>query len=205
VTAQVHDVVLLGGAEHALTGIAGSGLFAVAEHGIHPGMLGTGCWRGHYCVYAVRDGRLVLAELRLGHGATLHGTPLAGDEPLLGGTVVAVEPASASWLHEAFALYDLAWPVAFTGTLLAARDLVSSGPHMGYWPAWHYGTVVELVVERGAVTATRDRSAEMAETRRAIEAGERAHPDGERGSPGWVERTFGLGYDRSAPPRPPTP
>lgn len=201
-----HDLVRLGGDEFSLTGVSGSALFSVADHGVRPGMLNTACWRGHLCVYGVRDGRLVLSELRLGHGATLHDRPLAGGEALLGGTVVAVDAGSASWLGEPFALYDLAWPVAFTGTLLLARDLVSHGPHMGYWAAWHYGRVVELVVDAGAVTETRDRSEEMAATRRAIESGERDDPDGPRDDvPGWIARTFGLGYDRSVPPEPPSP
>lgn len=206
-TSQAHDLVRLDGEDFSLVGVAGGGLFDVADHGIHPGMLNTACWRGHLCVYGVADGRLVLDELRLGHGATLHGSPLAGGEALLGGTVVALERSAASWLGEPFALYGLAWPLPYTGTLLAARDLVSRGPHMGYWPAWHYGRVVELVVDGGVVTETRDRSEEMAETRRQIEEGEREDPDGPRDDVrSWIARTFRLGYDRSVPtPPPPTP
>jgi hypothetical protein len=206
VTSQAHDAVRLDGEEWSLAAVAGTGLSSISDHAIEPGMpMTTACHRGHYCVYAVEGDGLVLSELRLPSSAKVAGRALAAGDPLLGGTVVEVERERASWMGERFVVRDLRWHVPFTGTLLLARDVVSYGPHIGFWPAWHFGRVVELAVDAGVVTGRRDRSEEMAETRRAIEEGEREHPDGPRDDVrGWIARTFGLGYDRSVP-RPPPP
>jgi len=72
--------------------------------------------------------------------------------------------------------------------------------HMGFHPAWKFQEVVELVADRGEVTATRDRSAELAAIRQRIQNGDLPDPDGPRGGKRWIDRTFTLGYDRSIPP-----
>ncbi|HVF19510.1 MAG TPA: hypothetical protein VNA14_04625 [Mycobacteriales bacterium] len=196
-TAQVPDSIELDGVEYALAGYAGTGLFDPAAHGVEPQMIHTGCWRGFICRYAVRGDELHLDTLRLGRGSRVAGTPLEpGVTTLLGAT-----------LEEAWQFRFAALPVPYTGTLLAADGFVQSTyVHMGFAPAWKFEKVVELTLDSGRVTARRDLSESMARTRRAIESGERANPDGPPGGPGWIARTFGRGYDRSAgEPRPPSP
>jgi hypothetical protein len=60
--------------------------------------------------------------------------------------------------------------------------------------------VVELLADGGRVTSVQDRSAEMARLRERIQADRTADPDGGRGLPGWIERTFTLDYSRSVTP-----
>lgn len=195
-TAQASDLLALDGEEYSLAGVSGTGLFEPAEHGIEPFMISTGCWRGFVCRYAVTGDRLVLDALYLGRGSKLGGEPVEPGMPLLGG-VVANGP-EGSWLSGTLTLERLARPVSFTGTLLAGRDFVQSTyVHMGYQPAWRFARVVELVVDAGTVTARHDRSADMARIRDGVQAGAVADPDGERGGPGWIARTFRLGYDRT--------
>ncbi|WP_188193174.1 hypothetical protein [Nonomuraea sp. SYSU D8015] len=45
----------------------------------------------------------------------------------------------------------------------------------------------------------RDRSPEIAEIRRAVVMGEIPEPDGGRGAPDWVSRTFDQDYGRTFP------
>jgi hypothetical protein len=202
-TQQVSDIVMVDGVEYSVTGVGGTGLFDVAEHGIEPGMMSTGCWRGHHCRYAVLDARLVLVRLLLGHGAKVAGREVAVGDALLGGSVA---DAGDHWFGARFSVGGMHHPVPFTGTLLLGRDVVSYPPHMGYAAAWRFAHVLELTVADGAVTATRDLSEQMAETRRAIEQGDADDPDGSKDDlSAWIARTFDLGLDRSPIPPPTRP
>lgn len=199
-TAQAPDLFRLDGEDYAIAGISGAPLFDPDDHGLVTPMTSTGCWRGHVCTYALAADRLVLAELLVGAHATLRGAPIRPGTALFGGAA-ADPPVNEYERH----FRDLAFPVAFTGGLLLGADFVpSTYVHMGYTPAWKYARVVELTFDNGVLTARRDRSEEFARTRADIEAGQREDPDGTRGGPGWVARTFGLGYDRSGTrPTPP--
>lgn len=197
-TAQVPDTVEVDGVDHALVGVAGNGLFEPFAHGAEPRMMHTGCWRGFICHYAVRDDVLHLASLDLGAGSLVDGVTAKPGMPWLG---AVAEPLGGHVRYRFAAL-----PVPFTGTLLAGDGFVrETYVHMGHASAWQYERVVELVVDGGRVTERRDRSAEMADVRRSIQQDERRHPDGPRGGPGWVARTFRRGYDRTFgnPRRPP--
>ena len=200
-TAQEPDSIEVAGVRYALTGIDGAGLFDPAGHGVVPRPISTGCWRGFVCGYAVGDDDAFrLARLRLGAGSEIGGAPVTEGTPLLGAPAVR---AGGEWTFA----YD-ALVVPFTGTLLCGEGFVrSTYVHMGFAPAWKFERVLELAVDAGRVTARRDLSEQMAATRARIEADAAADPDGDRRDPGWIARTFRLGYDRSVPrpPSPPTP
>lgn len=196
-TAQVPDRVEIDGVAYAITGVSGTGLFDPAEHGVLPFMIHTGCWRGYVCTYAVAGDAFTLRELRLGRASTLDRAPIEEGTPFLGA------PAALDEGHWTFR-YD-AYVVPFTGTLLAGDGFLrSTYVHMGFAPAWKYERVVELAVDAGRVTARTDLSERMAELRAEYERS--ADPDGDRSDlPGWIARTFGLGYDRTfGAPQPPT-
>lgn len=197
VTAQAPDQVEIDGVEHAIAGVSGTGLFEPAEHGVQPFMIHTGCWRGFICTYAVAGDAFTLRDLRLGRASTIGGEPIEEGTPLLG---AAAALDGGEWVFR----YD-AYVVPFTGTLLAGDGFVwSTYVHMGYAPAWKYERVVELAVDAGRVTARRDLSEQMAALRAEYERAA-ADPDGDRSdTPGWIARTFGLGYDRTfGAPKPP--
>jgi hypothetical protein len=194
VTAQVPDTVLLDGEQFAIAGVSGHGLFEPEEHHLRPAMISTACWRGYVCQYAVAGGRLVLDELHLGSGSEIDGQEIGPGTPLLGGSAARQGiPDGGGYVYR-----NLGWPAPFTGGLLLGADFVrSTYVHMGFHPAWKFGRVIELLVERGSVQAAHDRSAVVAGRRRAIEAGELADPDGSPGGIDWIERTFTLDYTRT--------
>ncbi|MGW2048745.1 hypothetical protein ACWCPF_26720 [Streptomyces sp. NPDC001858] len=185
-TAQEPDEVLFGGRRFWVTAVDGAGLFDPAEHGLEPGPLHTGCYRGHICKYAVVDGRLALRGLHLGSEAKP--PPLDGVRP---------RRRDGAWRYEGTDV-----PTAFTGRLLIGRDSADDLPylHMGFAPAWTFREVHELTLRAGALLAADDCSSELAAVRADIAA------TAVRPAPGepirdWVSRTFSLAYDYSWPGR----
>jgi hypothetical protein len=194
VTAQIHDTVILDGKDHDLVAVDGGPLFDPAGHGIELAMISTACWRGHVCVYTIKDDRLLLETLMLGGKATV------------GGERVSTRPAFAGvrFTPNGYGEYlaePLSLEIPFSGRLAAARTCVGEYVHMGFAPGWKYARVIELTLENGRLTRRRDRSAQAAVLRQAIERGELPDPDGTRGAPGWVSRSFELDYDRTFPGR----
>ena len=193
VTAQIPDTVLLEGRELAIAGVQGTGLFDPLDHGLAPRMIHTACWRGYLCRYAVADGELVVDQLTLGAGSTLDEQEITRTTTVLGG--------HADTSERGLVYRDLNRPVPFTGGLLLGAGFVQSTyVHMGFHPAWKFEQVAELLAEGGRVTAVADRSEEMARLRERIQADQTADPDGGRGLPDWIERTFTLDYSRSVTP-----
>ena len=68
--------------------------------------------------------------------------------------------------------------------------------HMGFHPAWKFGTVVELIVDRGWVVDVRDVSAEMQAIRSKMVEGPMQPGAGatEEEVRDWIESTFRLDY-----------
>lgn len=196
-TAQVPDTIELDGVQHVVAGIDGTGLFEPGEHGVTPQVIHTGCWRGFLCGYAVVGGELRLAELRLGLGSSIAGTPVEEGTTLLG---AAAALDGSQWVFR----YDRLL-VPFTGSLLAADKFVpGTYVHMGFTPAWKFERVVKVAFDVGRETGRTDLSESMAATRAAIVEGMAGDPDGNPMDPAWIARTFGLGFDRNVP-RPPAP
>ncbi|NRQ40658.1 hypothetical protein HII36_53945 [Nonomuraea sp. NN258] len=194
-TAQVSDSVVVDGVRYEVAGIDGGPLFDPETHGIIPIGSNTACWRGYICDYAVESGRFLLAELTLDTQSQVRGLPVGR-----GTAVFGVHGRRGDWGH-VFAPSRL--DVPFTGALLLGRDFIDDlYLHMGFHPAWKYEHVAELVLRDGRLIEWRDCSAEIAEIRRAIVAGETRHPDGRQAAPGdlaWINRTFTLDYDRTFP------
>lgn len=87
----------------------------------------------------------------------------------------------------------LAIPIPFTGGMLLGQGFIDRlYVHMGFHPAWKYTRVVELRLDGGRLVDQCDRSAEMAELRRRIEAGE--VPDPLRSRADWIQASFTLDY-----------
>ena len=195
VTAQIPDFVILRGIAFALAGVSGEGLFDPQASGLAPSVINTACWRGYVCWYGVGDDRLILDRLVLGGASTLDG------EEIEEGTTVLGRPAHASddgLFAGCLDIRRVGLPVPFSGGLLLGDGFVGSTyVHMGFHPAWRYESVIELLVREGRVTAIADRSAQMAAIRSRIAEGSQTDPDGERGGPAWIERTFTLDYTRS--------
>ena len=171
-------------------------MFEPSAHLIKPGPFSTACWRGYICRYRTDQDSLPLQRLVIGAGSTLAGKPLHPGSTLLGAALAESRTLGAATL--AADMLDMA--TVFTGRLLLGRGFIAAGfPNMGFQPAWRFKKVLELRVDGGIVTRTRDRSAELAAIRREIDAGRIPDPDGPRGGTGWVERTFSLDYSRSFP------
>lgn len=171
----------------ALTAVDGTGLFDPAAYGFGPSWLGTGCYRGYICRYAVVRRRLVLRHLQLG----------SENAPAPLGSVQARVDERRRWNYAGLAL-----PVAFTGRLLIARGDLDHCPHlnMGYWPAWMFPDVRELAFRQGTLLTATDCSAALAEVRAVVfDLG--IGPDAEEPAENWIGRTFSLAYEYSWPGR----
>jgi hypothetical protein len=186
-TAQVHDRVSWRHRDYLLVGVDGDDLFHPFDHGLATVATTTANWRGWVAKYAIRDDKLVLAEL---HDVGLSAPQSESPPPLLG---VPAE-RHGQW---SFSYPGLNHPIAFTGRLLMAHGFIQSlYRHMGFHPAWKFEESWELDLERGRVTAARELSDEMRLLREKIQAGDEADPDDDT-QPGWIERTFRLDFRRS--------
>jgi len=195
-TAQFADEIRYRGRLYAITAIDGHGLFDAAEHGLEPGMLSTACWRGIWCRYALRHGRLALTTVQLGRSTT-PAKRLFGVKP-------QVSPARdmhpGAWHYR-----RLDAPIPFTGRLLIGAGYVDVGRiAMGFMPAWLYQRVHELHFAKGRLTSTHNRSTQLARIRHHLGAdGLRPRTDETRRA--WVHRTFSLDFTYSWPdPKPAT-
>lgn len=193
-TAQFPDEIRYRGRLYAITAIDGRGLFDAVEHGLEPGMLSTACWRGVWCRYAVRRGRLTLMAVQLGRST-------APARPLFG---VAPHQSSQRDRHPgAWQYHRLDAPIPFTGRVLIGAGYVYLGrPAMGFAPAWLYERVHELCFTRGRLTSTHNRSAQLAMVRHRLGT-EGLQPGPDEPSGAWVDRTFSLTFAYSWPRTPP--
>jgi hypothetical protein len=184
VTAQVPDEVTYRQRRFALTAIEGDGLFDPGAHGMHPRPTSTGCYRGAVCHYRVRRRRLLLDELELG---SAHRPDLARATP---------QPDD----REVWRYRDVGLPVHFTGRMLVGRGDVANLPYlnMGFWPAWMYAEVYDLVFDGGVLGAAVDVSTELDAVRRDLGAAV-ARPDAGESTGDWITRTFSLTYAYSWP------
>jgi hypothetical protein len=178
-TAQMTDQVQWQGESFSITAMDGEGLFEAV--GAEP--ISTACYRGYVAHYRIAEGQLVLAELET--GSTYDGAYLG----------VPTEP-----LFRTMVTYrGLAVPVAFTGRLLIGASRAEIGYlHMGFRPAYGFERVWELEFSEGRLTASHDRSAEIAAVRDRL-AGTRPGPAQGEASRDWVERTFSQSFDYSWP------
>jgi hypothetical protein len=196
-TAQHPDTVRFRQRSYALTAVNGQGLFDPTAHGLQPRPLSTACYRGFVCSYQVDDQQLVLNRLEIG----LADQPASGPELLGTRPRRPTDDIGDESLYEDILIYDqLGMPVAFTGKLLVGDGDPDERPHlnMGFWPAWMYEVVYELIFDRGRLLAAHDRSAALAEVRRR-RSSTGATTRNVKSLEDWIGRTFSLDYDYSWP------
>ncbi len=202
-------------------------LFDPEKFGIKTYSNTTACWRGYLAGYGLRDNRLVLEELRINvkdpeweeelkrlrelkeirralppsrRGPKQQARPRKPGPygPAIHG--VLPRPSFASSFHAGFSenYSNIGLPLPFTGGLLLGKGFIHKlYRHMGFHPAWKYEKVVELIFAKGVLTATHDRSAEMANVREANAAAEK-QAESHFNSPieliGWIENCFDRSY-----------
>lgn len=183
-TGQHPDEVRFSRRQFDLTAVDGTGLFDPAGHGVTVRWLGTGCYRGYICRYAVVRRRLVLRHLTV--GSDVEPASLDGVRP---------RADSYGWQYEGLSL-----PVAFTGRLLIGGDFLGPVLGMGYSPAWVFADVRELDFRDGSLLGVTDCSAALDLVREALDVlGTR--PDDAEPSENWIARSFSLSYEYSWPGR----
>lgn len=162
-TAQIDDTLVLRGSRRAIAGQSGTGLFDPASLGLQPSAPCTACWRGYQAVFGLEGNRLVLEKLHVNLAVDGGGTSRLPGPPING-----VHPTPAEGEHDWFNHHyaAVALPVGYSGGLLVADGFIRElYVHSGIHPAWKYRQVTELLFDNGVLTAERDRSALMADTR----------------------------------------
>ena len=189
-TAQASDSLTYRGEVYQLAGVRGEGLFDPLEYGLDLVPTTTANWRGYVAHYAVVDDRFLLDAL------TDVGLREAVDEESMRKLAPTIQGRAATW-KPGVVYEDMDLPMAFTGRLLIGRGFLRDlYVHMGFHPAWKFEHVLELVLADGTLQQVNDQSADVAKARREILKGKRPDPDGPPGGPGWIARTFRLGYRR---------
>lgn len=138
------------------------GLFSPQQHGLFPGSDSSGCWRGWFASYAIRDGILLLACLTLAEPEQFLELDEQGNDiskparysPLNGVEAVRLRGRiDGSWEFE-----DVDLPLDYTGTLTLCR-LPRHTDVPEYWEARDnpdlddYEHVLQLTLDKGRVIA----------------------------------------------------
>jgi hypothetical protein len=159
---------------------------------MHPIGMCSACWRGYLLIYTMYDDKLVLKELQINLGEVKENefVPKAG--PVINGIKPELNPQ-----HHLNNFYeDLNLPLNFTGGILLAKDFIQElYVHMGFHPAWKFGTVYELIFQDGKLIEKRNMSKKMAEIRNKL-SDKPLKPDfSETDLHEWIDSTFKLEYD----------
>jgi hypothetical protein len=160
VTQQVEDVIVYEGNEHHFTLVVGGPLVDAGWFGFRPQAYSTGCKRGYWCRYAVRDRSLRLADLEVYLPDELTERLKAGrDLPTVFGLVPRLIGDNTFGLCGNARLQDAFVPIAFTGAMVIGRGFLDPFPFGGLWG---FETVLELRFTDGRLDAAFDRSADGA-------------------------------------------
>jgi hypothetical protein len=194
---QTPDGLRLDEQELLIVAVNGVGLFDPHAYGLKPAHAYQPCWRGYLSQYSVTEGRLLLDDLRLCLMAPANQDDGPAGQP--GPAINGVAPRFAGRSLGLNNTYDwLHLPVPFTGGLLAAAGLVEERYiQLGFQPAWHYKTVMELLFENGALTQARDVSLSVAALRVALSQSPllpNAHL-GQDSLRAWIASVFRLQYN----------
>jgi len=195
-TAQFLDTFILNNQEFSIVGVKGKGLFDPQRLGIYPVATCTACCRGYFCLYSIKDNKLILDMLHISLSSHYRSENNAQCSPEING----IKPTKPEGEYPFFdSLYEkLNLNIEFTGGILLGDGFIQElYVHMGFHPAWKYKTVFELIFDNGKVVERRDVSSKIQELRNKMVK----HPlRPESGASkeeisSWIESTFKLDYE----------
>ncbi|NHJ87724.1 MAG: hypothetical protein FK734_19840 [Asgard group archaeon] len=180
-TAQMADMFNYNKEQFEIIGVDGEKLFDPIDYGLNPHFTCTACWRGYLLTYTLNDNQLVLDDvlINLKEKKKINGIkPNDAERPFI------------------FRYKKVNLPMAFTGTILVARDFIPEMyVHMGFQRAIGYKKVVEFKFTNGILDSISDLSKKM-EERRKEDPNKGAQPKSPRDEDvkSWIEETFSLDY-----------
>jgi len=162
-TAQISDLVMLGGTAFSIAAICGGTLFDPESIGIKPVATSTASWRGFHCIYSVEGDRLWLSRLTIGikqSDVKLGRVEIFGKIPEPSNGLGRLRHKSEIGTHPIdYDIEDIRVPIEFSGGILAGSDFIKElYVHMGFHPAYKFNHVVELIFEDGKLLHQQDRS-----------------------------------------------
>ena len=172
-TAQIPDKFRYEGKDYDVLSYTGPIAFDPMEHGLYPDSSSTACWRGYWCEYVVKNGRLVMERLLLhnshGYYPDLDGvsvSPLEYEEVeymTLGGEIIQKKIVQAHMGHRT---YEANMELDYTGAIVLAADFMPEYYiHMGFQRPWAFKDVKELEFEHGKLVRVTDQSEEAEKAR----------------------------------------
>ena len=152
-TIQKLDIVVLDGHRHDVIHHNGGEPFVPADHGLRPTWSSSACWRGYWCAYDVRDGRIILDALHVNHQDSVPASQLKRPPSLNGVDAQrSTEPYITRWQYDNVGLW-----LRYTGALRIGREPYReprSAQHVV--PVARFGKVLELAFEDGTLTSVQD-------------------------------------------------
>lgn len=204
-TAQMHDLFLIGDEIFSIVGLKGDHFFEPRQN---VGVMAMGncsaCWRGYRGTFATDENtHLVLRHLQI--DPAIHPQiPIADDIALVEGIPIlqGVHPKKLDDLFESccgqYYYENLNLPLPYSGGVLIAQGFIRElYVHMGFHPAWKYETVYELIFDKGGLEEERNVSAAMAQIRQRLSETP-LRPDytaDEDEIKRWIDGSFRLDYD----------
>ena len=175
-TAQRHELLGYQGKKYSILAIENEFPFSPQDYGFNPVMLHTGCYRGYYSLFAVKENELLLDKLFVNQEEEL---------PVWRG----VEPVTGEDVKWTYAGLDL--PIDYTGGIIVGDGFLHKYyQHMGYQYPHCYEEVLEFKFTGGELEDVIDKSDEAEAAREVLEEEERSQKEITR----YIRDTFSLSY-----------
>lgn len=154
-TAQISDTLKYQNQEYEILAIENKFPFKPQDHGFNPVMMHTACYRGYYCLYAIKEEKLLLSELTINQEEKL---------PIWRG----VKPIQKNFTELTYSGLDL--PIEYTGRLIIGKGLIEKFyQHMGYQQPHCFEEVLEFKFNSGKLDKLKDKSKKAKKIRTLIQ------------------------------------
>lgn len=167
-TAQIPDKYRYENKEYAIVAMTKPMEFDPKNYGLEPHSSSTACWRGYWCEYAIKNGRLVLERLLLFNADNNY--------PDFNG--VAVSPQEYKEIeyfnfcdeeekhqtktipaNDGHRTYEANMEMKYTGKILLGDEFLNDYYiHMGFQEPWAYKDLKEFEFDNGELIAITDHS-----------------------------------------------
>lgn len=202
-TAQIPDTYTYDGKKYDIVAMNNPIGFDPKDYGLEPHSSSTACWRGYWCEYAIKNGRLVLEKLLLynsdGNYPPFNGINVLPQEfeEQECWSLDEEEPHMETFpKNDGHRTYEVNMKINYTGKIVLGDEFMREFYiHMGFQRPWAYKVLKEFDFVNGKLTSIIDHSEMARELRKRIQEDPEAFEKNMRWNiPVFIEESFSLDF-----------